>query len=584
MPASLVDAGSLLAIDVGTVTTRATLFDVVEGHYRFIATGQAPSTASAPFKDISEGVRSAIENLQSITGRTLLAENHRLIMPSEDSNGVDTCAASLSAGSAIKTAIVGLLSEVSVESAQRLARSSYLRVVDTINLNDPRKPEQQIDALLGLRPDLVLITGGTDQGATRSLERLIETVGLACYLTPQDKRPALIFAGNSNMAGQVKSNLQSLVSYLSISPNLRPSLEVENLQPAQHALAEVYTQIRRGQMGGIDELNAWAGGTLVPTAQAEGRVIRFLSQVYDSRKGILGVDLGASAATVVAAFGNQLSTGVYPQLGLGDGMANLARYVALEDILKWMPIEIPPDTVRDYLYQKSLYPTTLPATVEDLAIEQAVARQVLFVALNSAAKDFPRKVRRPAPGLLPFFEPILAMGSVVSRAPTLGQSLLVLLDGIQPIGVTTLILDQNNLLPALGSAAMRNSILPIQVLESGAFNGLATVIAPNASFRPGTPILRLRLVRSTGEENRLEVKQGELVIMPLATGEEGKLFIQSLHGEMGLGLGSGREKGIPVTGTALGIVIDARGRPLYLSSDAGRRRELIKKWLWTVGG
>ena len=70
-------------------------------------------------------------------------------------------------------------------------------------------------------------------------------------------------------------------------------------------------------MKGVDELNAWAGNTLLPTATAEGRIIRFLSQVYDSSKGILGVDLGASAATVAAAFGGELTMGVYPRLGLG---------------------------------------------------------------------------------------------------------------------------------------------------------------------------------------------------------------------------------------------------------------------------
>ena len=82
-------------------------------------------------------------------------------------------------------------------------------------------------------------------------------------------------------------------------------------------------------MNGVDELNAWAGNTLMPTATAEGRIIRFLSQVYDSSKGILGVDLGASAATIAAAFGGELSLGVYPQLGLGEGLANLLRYTSL---------------------------------------------------------------------------------------------------------------------------------------------------------------------------------------------------------------------------------------------------------------
>ena len=152
MPASLVDANSLLAVDVGTVTTRAALFDVVEGHYRFIASGHAPTTAAAPFRDVSEGVRQAIENLQIVTGRKFLGEGHQLIMPTSEGTGVDTFAATLSAGPAIKTAVVGLLDDVSLESTQRLARSTYTRVVETIGLNDTRKPEEQIDSLVQLPP------------------------------------------------------------------------------------------------------------------------------------------------------------------------------------------------------------------------------------------------------------------------------------------------------------------------------------------------------------------------------------------------------------------------------------------------
>ena len=53
MPSSLVDGNSLLAIDVGAANTRAVLFDVIEGEYRFVAAGIAPTTAEAPFKDVA---------------------------------------------------------------------------------------------------------------------------------------------------------------------------------------------------------------------------------------------------------------------------------------------------------------------------------------------------------------------------------------------------------------------------------------------------------------------------------------------------------------------------------------------------
>jgi len=87
--------------------------------------------------------------------------------------------------------------------------------------------------------------------------------------------------------------------------------------------------------------------------------------------------------------------------------------------------------------------------------------------VQTARRNFPRSAHAPLSGLLPGFEPILAGGSALDDAPTPGQSLLLLLDAVQPTGLTTIILDKNDLLPLLGAAAKRNSILPVQVLESG---------------------------------------------------------------------------------------------------------------------
>ena len=78
MPVSLIEGDSLLAVDIGAATTRAVLFDIVEGQYRFLSAGQAPSTAQAPYKDVSEGVRSAIHQVESVTGRRLLDGNAQL--------------------------------------------------------------------------------------------------------------------------------------------------------------------------------------------------------------------------------------------------------------------------------------------------------------------------------------------------------------------------------------------------------------------------------------------------------------------------------------------------------------------------
>ncbi len=584
MPASLFQGDSLLAVDIGGANTRAVLFDVVEGEYRFLATSSAPSTAEAPFRDVSEGARNAIQNLQAVTGRMLLDADRRLITPSQpDGSGVDAFVSTLSAGPALKTVVVGLLADVSLESARRLAETSYTRLLDSVGINDRRKPDQLIDTLMRLQPDVVIITGGSDGGASRSIHKMLEPVGLSSYLLTADKRPAVLFAGNQKMDGEVKESLGSVTSALHFSPNVRPSLDTEDLEPAARELAALYMGVRKRQLKGVDVLDAWAGGHMLPTAYAEERMLRFLGQVYGgSRGGILGVDIGASAAVVAAGFKKKTTLGVYPHFGLGENLPALLRYTTLEDILRWSPLDVSTGVMRDYLFQKSLYPSTIAVTKEDQSLAQAVTRQALYLAMQTARRDFPRWARGPRPGLLPPFEPILAGGGALGDAPTPAQGLLLLLDAIQPVGVSTIILDRSNLLPLLGVASERNSILPVQVLESGAFQSLGTVVSIVAGSSSGSVVARARLTYGNGTEARTEVKFGNLELLPLPTGESATLSLQPQRGA-DVGFGAGRGGTLPVSGGAMGVVIDGRGRPLVLPEDGGRRRELIKKWLWMLG-
>lgn len=583
MPTSLVQNESILAIEVGTAVTRAVLFDVVEGQYRFVASGQAPSTAESPFMDIGIGVREAIKSLQNVTGSRLLGKDNNLIAPSQaDGAGVDAVVATVSAGPIVRTVIVGLLSDVSVESARRLAESTYARVVDTLDLSDQRKPDQQLDGIVRSRPDLVILAGGTDGGATRSMLKIIEAVGLACYLMPMEKRPKILYAGNEKLANDVQELLGAHAGKLVIGHNVRPSLETESLGPASSDLASLITEIRQGQLKGIDELHMWAGGNILPTAFAQGRMISYLSRLYESTRGLLSVDIGASATSIAAGFGGDVVLKTYPQFGLGENLTGLLKYTDLEDIMRWLHLDIDPNNIQEYLFQKAMYPGTLPGTIEEHAIAQAISRQVLYLAVRSAQKEFPGQNHAVNENMRPL-DLIIAGGGVVSDGVSLGQSLLMLLDAIQPVGILPILVDQNNLLPLLGVAASRNNYLPVQVIDSGAFTGLGTVISVIASANYGQQVLRAKLTYSDGTDARMDVKFGGLEILPLESGESARLSLQPLN-RADAGLGPGRSGSITVTGGAMGVVIDARGRPLEFPSDPVRRRELIKKWYYTVGG
>jgi hypothetical protein len=400
---------------------------------------------------------------------------------------------------------------------------------------------------------------------------------------PKEQRPEVLYTGNQALIEEVENKLGSLTK-LYKSPNVRPGLDVEQFSPAQNRIAEVFRSFRLSQIPGVSDLDEWSGNGLMPTSTAFGRIIQFLSKVYDPTKGVLGVDVGASATTIASAFDGELSIGVYPEYGLGQGLSGLLDDVSVEEIQRWIPLEVGTDYIRDYVFNKTIYPASLPVTEEDLAVEQALTRHAIRCAITSATAGFPNKIGQSADGLLPWFEPIVATGSVLTQAPSSGHSLLTLLDALQPTSITTIVLDQSNLTAPLGAAASVKPVLSVQVLESSAFLSLATVITPISNARPGTPILRLRVTYESGDETSFDIKQGTLEALPIPMGEAAQLRLQPLHrSDVGMG-GAGRGGSVRVVGGILGVVIDARGRPLLLPNDANRRQALYKKWLWTLGG
>jgi len=135
----------------------------------------------------------------------------------------------------------------------------------------------------------------------------------------------------------------------------------------------------------------------------------------------------------------------------------------------------------------------------------------------------------------------------------------------------------------LGVIAAINPLLVVQVLESNTFLTLGTVISPVGEARPGAPVLRLRMAYAGGGETTLDVKQGTIELLQLPMGQSAEIHMQPLHRfDIGMG-GPGRGGRLRVIGGALGVIVDARGRPLHLPSDPARRRELLSKWRWMMG-
>lgn len=566
---SLVDAESVLAIDIGSLNTRVLLFDVVDGQYHFIASASASTTAGAPFHDISEGVHIALTRLQEITGRIFSDDESRLIVPSQaDGSGVDRLALTFSCGRVLNLMAMGLLADVSLQSAQRLAGTTYARLVDSIGLNDRRRFETQLGAILQARPDIIVLAGGTEKGSSRSVGRFVDLITMACRVLPRENRPKVLYCGNGTLSKRVAEVLARETEVI-VAPNIRPTIDHEDLSPAETRLAKMVAEIRTLQVGGLNDLASLSSSNVLPSAYALGRMMRFSSELSGLAKPTLGIDLGAGATTMALAQAGNLQLSVFRNLGMGGALFKSLQQIRVEDVSRWMPYDLPQSEIQDYLYQRSMFPASLPLTPETLAIEQGMARQILRQAMLQMFNRWP--------GSEVSFERVFLSGATLTQAATPAQSLLIVLDGIQPVGINVFMLDPYGLSQALGAIAGSNTLLPAQIIDSGAYDNLGTVICPVSNARPGTVILRIRMAYEDGTDARLEVKQGELVPLPVRNGQVVNIEIDPQHGTI-LDPFLPRLRRFKITGGLCGALVDARGRPLGLPADAARRSEVLRGW------
>jgi hypothetical protein len=573
MTQSFTDTSSVLGIEIGSQNTRAVMFDVVEGSYHFLASGVAPSTQKAPFFDIGEGVLAAITKLQLVIGRTLMNHDGNLIIPSQpNGEGVDRLFLTISGGPEVKIATFGLLNEVTLESTNRLAQTVYAHVKDSFGINDRRPVQDQMGALLKAQPEIIIFGGGTDRGASRSIIRIAQMIALVLSTLPVNNRPEILYCGNRSVAKPVVEILERQAK-VSIADNIRPTLEEEDLQSSSGELAKMVLNVWTRRIEGLSRITPLCSEPPSLSSQTYQRMMRFLGKLYDPEKAVLGIDLGSAYTTISTSNKKRCNLTILP-IGMGDGFENVLNKVRINEIEKWLVESIPEEELKVILWQKTLTPGSIPVDEKGLAIDQAAARAVLEYSM--------REMKRQSLLVGSNFEPIFMSGSTITHAPIPQQILLTLLDGIQPTGITPLIIDKHGLLPMLGAIAQQNSLLPVQVMETSAFINLATVINVESKAPEGASIVNAHLTYNSGSYMDLEVKQGSIATLPLGSGEVGTLTLNLTRRTMVEGLISPGEE-FKVHGGICGVVIDARGRPLDFPKEENTRLERYKRWLFMLG-
>jgi hypothetical protein len=160
---------------------------------------------------------------------------------------------------------------------------------------------------------------------------------------------------------------------------------------------------------------------------------------------------------------------------------------------------------------------------------------------------------------------------------------LILLDALQPIGVSSLALNVNSVAASLGVTATIEPLAAAQVMERDGFLSLGTVVAPVGTAREGEIALKLKITYDDGRALEMEMPYGSLEVLPLPAGHKATLELRPSR-KFDIGLGAkGKGATTELEGGAVGVIIDARGRPLSLPATRGEQQAKIQEWLWGVG-
>ena len=608
---------SILVADCGAVFTKVSLFGLVEGQYRLMARGEAPTTLTAPHEDITTGIISAINVIEFITGRQFAADG-RIISPEQSTgDGVDVFIATISAGGPLHVAVLGAVSEELENLAQQAVAGLYAEThalpspsfiatsasapvsvgagVGSAGSKDSgqwtservaKEWERQIAQLRQLQPQAALLVGMADGpvGPT-SLQEACQLLVTAAQERNQQrgsgiataKKPgtpyytSVVYAG----APQYVEAVRRMVSEAAEVTPVEPLVSAEQLGPTSIAIGGLYEREVIQRIPGYATLKRWSTAAPSATATSLSSLVRFLAQHY--AMNVTAVDIGGATTTLMLAGEHgEFIPMVNAGIGVGPGLGTVLEQVGMQRIARWLPFIVTEEELREYVLNHTLHPEGIPTTVRELQINQAFAREALAITVEMAKQ---RNFEWLDADL------ILATGSVLSHAPKYGQAALMLLDALQPRGVTSLVLDRTMLVSQLGAVATVAPVAAVQVNENDAVtHRLGTCVIPFGEIPQGQIAVRVGVEYRNGRQLTVDVMGGSIEVIPLRSNEQALLSLFPAPGvDVGLGPGERARAAEEIDGGLIGLIIDARGRPLALPTNERERQSRIQQWMQAIG-
>ena len=577
---------SILLIDCGSVFTKMALVGIVDNQYRLLARTQVPTTVAPPFPDLLIGVREGCQQIEALTGRRLVSSEAILTPEQDDGSGVDTIALTTSVGGPLRLLTTGpgreALAGLLYKSLSGLfAQPEALPAAPAEVAQDDPVWEQLVAQLRTLRPHAIVVIGAPSTGIrgagsitdhAQSVARWLDVLRAAPREGEETRLSALpvVFSGTTEDGMTLASTLRSATAMVHTVEQLTPT----TIGPLSRALNALYDGVVLRETPGYTRLRSLAGPATATITSLAG-VARFLAHHY--KMNVAAVDVGASSTTLAGATTNgDFLPALFPQGGVGPGAGYVLRAVGAPSILRWLTIEADENTVREHVLTRILRRRMIPSTQLELELEYALAREAIRLALHGPGSRLS--------GLHPV-DVLLATGGTLTNTPQPAYTALILLDAMQPHGITSLVLDSGRIATMLGSVAAVAPDVAAQMTENDAMPSLlGTAVSVTGRPEGDQPAVRAFLEYEDGKKDSIEVAAGALARLAVPHGRRALLSLYPAPGvDVGLGPGQQARASEPVEGGALGLIIDARGRPLELPTATLERMARLREWRTSLG-
>ncbi|MFZ7102768.1 MAG: glutamate mutase L [Peptococcaceae bacterium] len=200
---------NLLIFDVGSTYTKLSGFQLKDSDLLFIDRTQVPTTVA----DIELGFQNAKQKL-SEQGNDLSADSIVL--------------STSSAAGGLRMVALGYMPRVTAKAAKEVAMSAGARVLEIISHED--QPEYRIQVLKEIKPDIILLAGGTDGGDQDSMLENTQIIIAA------NVQAVVIIAGNKYAQPKVAEILAANHINSIRVPNLMPTIHELKVKPAREAI------------------------------------------------------------------------------------------------------------------------------------------------------------------------------------------------------------------------------------------------------------------------------------------------------------------------------------------------------------